>query len=134
MQQALVSPVFRTIALGALLLGLGAAAFDSGPHDLKMRRGQRLVLHSYEQPNALYLTAWKDGDVRVWFDSSELVPMTFTRRASINDGCRWMARETLTPVGDRYFQYTYDETLLSCEPGATPCVRTPRTGIVTLEE
>ena len=133
MQQALVSPVFRSIALAGLMLGVGVAALD-GPCDLKMKRGQRLVLHSYEAPNALYLTAWKDGDVRVWFDSGELVPMKFTRKAYINDGCRWMARETLTPVGDRYFQYAYEETLLSCEPGATPCVPTPRTGVVTVED
>ena len=91
---------------------------------------QRLVLHAPEQPHALYLTAWSDGDVYVTQRGGEPRPITFQTRAYINDGCEWQATERLVPTGDTRYAYSYSEEILSCEPGATPAIKTPRTGWV----
>ena len=133
MQQALTSPVFRSIAVGGVLLVL--AVFQSGQVGIgatKQTHGRRMVLHARSAPNAIYLTAWRNGPVAVPFDGDELVPLTFTTRASVSDGCRWLATETLVPIGPTRYSYRYEETLLDCDPGATPYVKTPRTGCVTV--
>ena len=129
MQQALTTPVFRSMAVGGVLLVL---AISQGGAATKSH-GRRLVLHAESRPHALYLTAWRHGDVAMPYDGDELVPLTFTTRASVSDGCRWLATETLVPIGARRYAYRYDETLLECDPGATPCIKTPRTGYVTVE-
>ena len=128
MQQALTSPVFRSLAVGGVVLGLTIAMAAEQPH------GRRLVLHAPSLPHALYLTAWRHGDVTMPYEGKELVPLTFTTRASVSDGCRWMATETLVPIGTARYSYQYDETLLECDADATPCIKTPRTGFVTVEE
>jgi hypothetical protein len=128
MHQALTSPVFRSLAIGSVVLGLSIAMAAKQP------QGRRLVLHARSAPHALYLTAWRHGDVKMPYDGDELVPLTFTTRASVNDGCRWMATETLVPVGPARYAYRYDETLLECDADATPCIKTPRTGYVTVEK
>jgi hypothetical protein len=129
MQQALVSPGFRSIAVASILCALAVGAMAA-----KSRHGRRLVLHAYAKPGDLYLTAWRDGDVPVPFAGKQLVPLTYRTWASVNDGCRWLGTETLVPIDDKRYFYDYSETLLDCRPGATPCTKTPRTGIVTLEE
>jgi hypothetical protein len=127
MQQALTSPVFRSLAVGGLVLGLSIAVAAKEPH------ARRLVLHAPSAPHTLYLTAWRHGDIAMPYDGDELVPLTFTTRASVSDGCRWLATETLVPVGPARYAYRYDETLLECDADATPCIKTPRTGYVTVE-
>lgn len=104
----------------------GARAHDEGVV-------QRLSLHAPEEPNALYLTAWSDGDIYVTLHDGKMKPMEFQTRAYINDGCEWLATETLVPDGADRYAYSYDETILSCEPGATPARKTPRTGYVIVE-
>lgn len=100
-------------------------AADSDPRVVK-----RLRLHAPERCDAIYLTQWDRGDIYVTTRDERLVPLTFQKRARAWDGCVWMGIETLTPDGpDRYF-YRYDEKVLSCEPGATPTRKTPRTGHV----
>ena len=128
MQQALTSPVFRSLAVGGVVLGLSIAMAAKQPH------GRHLVLHAPSAPHALYLTAWRHGPVAMPYEGEELVPLTFTTRASVSDGCRWMATETLVPVGPARYMYRYDETLLECDADATPCIKTPRTGYVTVED
>jgi hypothetical protein len=127
MLHALTSPVFRSIALGGVLLAL---TISQASHGAKSHR--RLVLHAPTEPTALYLTAWRHGDVRAPFESRELPPLRYTTRALI-EGCRWLAVETLTPVNRARYAYRYEETLLGCEPGAVPWYKTPRTGYVVVE-
>jgi hypothetical protein len=129
MQQALTSPVFRSLAVGVVVLVLSIAQISA-----KQPHARRLVLHARSSPHALYLTAWRHGDVAMPYEGDKLVPLTFTTRASVSDGCRWLATETLVPIGAARYAYRYDETLLECDPGATPCIKTPRTGFVTVEE
>ncbi len=92
---------------------------------------QRLVLHAPERPRALYLTAWNEGDVFVTLRDGQPHAMTFKTRAFINDGCEWRATERLFPTSETHYTYTYEEEILSCDPGATPALKTPRVGYVT---
>lgn len=128
MQQALTFPFYRSVAVGGLLLALSVTQFRSKP------RVHHLALHAVAQPGALYLTAWRHGNVSVPIRGDKLVPLTFETLASVNDGCRWQGTETLVPLDNRRYAYRYDETILDCDPGATPYYKTPRTGIVTVED
>lgn len=129
MQQALTSPVFRSLAIGSILLavtvaGVGAAKSHS----------RRMVLHAVAQPGAVYLSAWRHGDVPVPFEGKQLVPLTYKTFASVSDGCRWLGIEKLVPRDDGRYFYKYSETVIECDPGATPFLKTPRVGIVTIED
>ena len=129
MLHALTSPVFRSIAAGGLLLALTL----SYGHSPRKHHTRRLVLHAPVEPGAIYLSAWRNGDVVLPDYPESPVNLTFTTRASVSDGCRWLATETLEPLGSSYL-YHYDETILECDPDAVPCRKTPRTGIVTVVE
>jgi hypothetical protein len=125
--QALTSPVFRSIALGGLLLAATIATVKpSAPT-------HRLVLHAPRQCGAFYMTAFRHGDLRLAIDDQSQT-LTFRTRAEMNDGCRWQATETLVPVSAKRYSYRYEERLLSCEPGAQPYMKTPRTGYVDVVE
>jgi len=132
MLQALETVGFRSFAVGALLLAAGSFAFKSGDAAAPVEM-HRLVLDAPIEPHAIYLTAWEDGDVVMPLDTHDLHPITFTTQAMIA-GCRWQATETLDPIDSAHFAYSYDETILSCEPDATVWYKTPRTGIVTIAE
>jgi hypothetical protein len=127
MQQALTSSVFRSIAVGGLLVALSLAYGHS-------TRSHRLVLHAVDRPDCVYVTAWRHGDVRLAVDPGKLAPLRFTTRAWLSDGCRWLGRETLHPIGPRAYSYRYDEVILGCEPDAEPFLKTPRVGTVTVED
>jgi hypothetical protein len=127
MLQAVEAPLLKMVAVAGM--AFAAAAFvGHQTHD--EGTVQRLVLHAPEQPHTLYLTAWNDGDVYVTTRSGELRPITFQTRAYINDGCEWLATERLVPTGESRYAYSYSEDMLSCEPGAKPATKTPRTGWV----
>jgi len=129
MQQALTSSLYRSIAVAGLLLALTVAyARGSKPHT------HHLALHAVKQPGALYLTAWRNGMVSVPIEGGKLVPLRFSMKAWINDGCRWKGIETLMPIDNHRYFYRYDEEILECEPGADPYIKTPRTGLVTVED
>jgi hypothetical protein len=130
MQQALTSSVARAVVVGGLLLALSLALSrgDAGSH-----RQVRLVLHTVSEPDAVYLSWWRDGDVRVELEPGELPGMMFTCRAWV-DGCQWKGIETLEPLDARHYAYSYEETLLRCRPGARLYRKTPRTGIVTVAD
>lgn len=131
--QAVTTPVFRSVVVGGLLLGLtvGAGFASKGSPDLVTRR---LVLHTVSEPDAIYLSAWRNGDVRVQLEDGELRPITFRVRATIPDGCRWEGTETLVPIDHRSFAYDYSERILSCPEGVESTYReTPRSGIVIVE-
>ena len=68
------------------------------------------------------------------FGGDSINPVTFKTRAQVYDGCRWLGVETLIPRDERSFDYDYSEYILSCEPGATPARKTPRKGLVTIED
>jgi hypothetical protein len=132
MQQALTSSLARAVVLGGVLLAASLAlprARTASPH-----HQVRLVLDAPSVPGDVYLSWWRDGDVRVELQPGELPPMVFTCRAWVDDGCHWKGIETLEPIDARHYAYRYDETILHCRPGATPYLRTPRTGIVTVED
>ena len=127
MQQALTSPVYRSVAVGGLLLALSLALGHSP-------RSHRLVLHAVDEPSCIYVTAWRHGDVRLAVDPGKLAPLRFSTRAWLSDGCQWLGRERLDPIGPRTYAYRYDEIILGCDPDAEPYVKTPRTGTVTVED
>ena len=123
--QALTSPVFRSIALGGLLLAATGAMVK-----LKSSRTHRLVLHAPVHCGEYYLTAWRHGPLKVATgDAGDT--LTFHTRVELNDRCRWDATETLVPISATRYSYTYEDHQVSCEPGARPLyVPTPRTGYV----
>lgn len=122
--------VLPVVLVGGAALALGALFL---PHEASAPARYRLVLHAPELRGAFYLSAWNDGDVIVAHDASDHQPITFTRRGQEHDGCAWLGTERLVPIGSRAYHYTYSETILSCQPDARPFVKTPRTGIVTVE-
>ena len=130
MLQALTTPVLTSVVLGGLLLGAGLGAAQVTSNHATSRR---LVLHAPEKPHALYLSAWDEGDVRIDV-GDKLQPMRFEIRASVSDGCRWLAIETLDPIDDRTFSYDYSEYIIECNEDATPASTTPRTGFVVVED
>ncbi|HUS27388.1 MAG TPA: hypothetical protein VMZ53_02735 [Kofleriaceae bacterium] len=127
MLQAVEAPLLKMAAVAGA--GLLVAAF-AGQTRCHHHDGvvQRLSLVAPEEPNALYLTAWSNGDIYVTLHDGKMKSMEFQTRAFINDGCEWLATETLVPDGANRYAYSYDETILSCEPGSTPARKTPRTG------
>ena len=132
-QQALTIPVLRAVVFGGALLGLGVAGAsldlgDRAPSSVS----HRLSLHAVDDPHAIYLSTFRNGDIRVTFPRGELHTLRFETRATVFDGCRWLGIETLVPRDDRSFYYTYRERVLSCKPGAVPTRKTPRRGIVTI--
>lgn len=131
MLQALTTPVWRSVVVGMLLLGVTVTAAVA-TRDRSVTR--RLRLHAVDEPNAIYLTMFRDGDLSVRFPDADLRTLTFHVRASVYDGCRWLGTETLVPIDDRTFAYDYAETILGCEPGAQPLRKTPRQGLVTVED
>ena len=80
----------------------------------------------------MYLTAWRHGPVVAPFEGDSLVPLTFTTTALVSDGCRWEGIETLEPIDAKRYAYRYEERILSCEDGAEPFLKTPRTGTVVV--
>ena len=132
---AVTTPLFRSVVVGGLMLGAAvlAPSFMSNAKATNVTN-HRLVLHTVAEPNAIYLSAWRNGDVNVQFENGELRPITFRVRATIPDGCRWEGTETLIPIDERSFTYSYDDRQLSCPDGVEPQYRpTPRVGIVTVE-
>lgn len=132
MMDALTTPLFKSILFATVLSTAGLGKLLSHETDHSVTR--RLALHTEILPNAIYLTAWRDGDVMFTFPDSQLHPITFYNRASIHDGCRWLGTESLTPIDEKTFYYDYSETILDCDAGATPFFKTPRTGLVTVEQ
>lgn len=136
MRQALVALGPRTVLpvllAGGAALALGALFLPGAEHGSGM---YRLVLHAPEEPRSFYLSAWADGgEVLVAHDGSDHRAIVFTRRGDEHDGCSWLGTERLVPIAPRVYHYTYRETILSCRPDARPFRRTPRNGIVTVEE
>jgi hypothetical protein len=130
---AVTTPVFRSVVVGGLLLGLAVFAPSFASKDSQLT-SHRLVLHTVSEPSAIYLSAWRNGDVNVQFENGELRPITFRVRATIPDGCRWEGTETLVPIDHRSYTYEYNDRLLSCPDGGEGSYRpTPRVGIVTVE-
>jgi hypothetical protein len=135
MLQALSAPMFKSIALAGLGLGLGIAAVASSPsHGSAGRVTYRLALHAVERPNEVYLTAFRNGDIRLTFDGGKIHAVTLKTYASVSDGCRWLGVERLTPIDHRSFRYDYSEQILDCDADAEPARKTPRQGIVTVED
>ena len=108
-----------------------AAALAFAPRSHSDVYKHRLVLAAPDEPHAIYLSVFGDGDVTIASHDAGLEPLRFETRAYVSDGCRWLGIETLTPIDDAHYAYSYDEKILSCEPGATPCRKTPRGGVVT---
>ena len=113
--------------IGAAMVAALALAPRSHEHVYQ----HRLVLDAPTHPGYLYLSVFADGDVTIGSHDAGLEPIRFETRATLSDGCRWLGMETLMPMDAHHYAYRYDEAIISCEPGAKPAMRTPRTGIVT---
>jgi hypothetical protein len=133
LRQAIVALGPKTLVpmalVGSALIGLGTLFM---PH--AQPAVYRFTLHAPAPPQHIYVSAWNDGEVYAGHDGSDGKTVTFTRRADEHDGCRWEGTEILSPIGPHAYVYSYDEKILSCEPDAHPFVRTPRRGIVTVEQ
>ncbi|HEU0034045.1 MAG TPA: hypothetical protein VFQ53_25635 [Kofleriaceae bacterium] len=128
---AVETPVVKMAAVAGLAIA-GALAFGPSHAATEHPLVQRLTLHAPIQPNAIYLTAWADGDIYVTTEDGRPHELTFEMKLFTNDGCQWLGTEHLTPIDDATYAYSYDEQMLSCEPGAIPqYIATPRTGLVT---
>jgi hypothetical protein len=140
MLHAIENPTTKVAAVAAIAGLTAMLALASAREETSVRR---LVLIAPEQPHAIYLTAWHQGDVFVEVPNGEPRALTFEVRALVSDGCEWLATERLVPAGRSesarlhlgptggdVYSYSYEETILACEPGATPAIKTPRTGIV----
>ena len=126
----------KSIVIAAILLAVGVVATRATRH---RHHWQRLALHTTARPHAIYFSAWGDGDghagiVHIKRTDGALHPIRFTTRASVSDGCRWLGTETLLPIDNRTYSYSYEETILDCDPDAKPALKTPRTGYVTIED
>jgi hypothetical protein len=132
MQQALTSPVARAVLIGGLLLAVSLSLARTRPHCAEHK--VRLVLHTVTEPDTLYLTWWRDGDVRVALEPGELVPLRFTTRAWVNDGCLWKGTETLEPIDAHHYAYRYEDRVLRCRGADSPYITSLRTGFVTVVE
>ena len=128
---AVATPVFSSVVVGGLMLGLAAFAPSLAKPETT---SQRLVLHAVSKTNEIYLSAWRNGPIDVELAKGELRPVTFRVRATLPDSCRWEGTETLVPIAGASYRYEYNDRLLGCPPGVqTRYVPTPRGGIVTVE-
>lgn len=127
---AIQAPSLRWLLLAGALVGVGALLAVTEPHP----EMHRLRLHAIAEPDAVYLSAFRNGDIAVSFDADAMSTITIEIKARVSDGCMWLGTETLAPIDPTMFVYSYDETILSCAPGATPSRKTPRTGIVTVDD
>jgi hypothetical protein len=123
---AITAPLFKSIALGGVLVGLTVLQVATAPVK------HRLRLHAVDRPHEVYITRFARGDVRAVYQPGET--LVWKTRAEVFDGCIWQGIETLVPLSDREFSYRYDERIESCSPGATPTRKTPRDGTVTVED
>src|SRR5258705_4268408 len=123
---AITAPLFKSIALGGVLLGLTVLQVATQPTK------HRLRLHAVDRPHEIYITRFARGDVRAAYQPGQA--LVWKTRAEVFDGCIWVGVETLVPVNDHEFKYWYDERIESCAPGATPTKKTPRAGTVTVED
>jgi hypothetical protein len=134
LRQALVALGPRTLLPVALA---GSAALAAGvlllPRD-HATSAYRLSLHAPVEANTFYLSVWNEGEVFVGHDGRDRRPVVFTRRGDEHDGCTWLGTERLIPIAPNAYHYSYDETILACRPGARPFRKTPRMGIVTVDE
>jgi hypothetical protein len=132
---AVAVPSVRSIVAGlAVVIGIAQlpATHRSGAHRVRLT----LEAPPPEHQGTLYISAFSDGgDVTITTDYDDLVPLRIETRAYLNDGCRWLGTETLTPMDATHYAYAYDEDILSCEPGAPyiETMKTPRQGVVTVE-
>jgi hypothetical protein len=122
MLQAVEAPVLKLVAIaGAALV---AGAFATPPREPQVV--QRLQLFAPERPNAIYETAWAQGDVFIKLDGKPTA-RTFQKR-SFHFGCEWLSVEVIVPDGPNRYFYSYDEEKLWCADGAPESIATPRTG------
>jgi hypothetical protein len=133
MQQALTSTMFRSMAVGGLLLALSLASGRAAP-DRAAGWKPRLVLHTVWEADSVYLSFWHDGDFRMELAPGELSSWELTTTGWLSDGCQWRGIERLEPIGPRTYAYRYDETILRCRAGKMPYEKTPRVGTVTVED
>jgi hypothetical protein len=136
MRHALVAPVTRSIVIAGILLAVGVIHARTTMHRHRCHH-HRLSLHTTARPHSIYFSAWGDGDGHngvVNITRTSLHPITFKTRVSVSDGCRWLGTETLVPIDEHVYSYSYAETILDCDPDATPALKTPRTGYVTVDD
>jgi hypothetical protein len=123
MLHAVETPLLKLAAVAGAALAIGA--FAAPAHDSAVV--QRVQLHAPKRPNAIYETAWANGDVYIRLHDGIPAPRVFQKR-SFHYGCEWLSIETLVPQGPNRYFYTYDEEKLWCADDAPPSITTPRTG------
>lgn len=138
---AVQAPVYKSILLAGAALAVAAFVHHPKHSPPEAPKHHRLTLHTETMKRAIYLTVFAENriertecDLRTIDIASEGETLRFATRARIGDGCLWEGRERLVPIDAHSYAYSYDEQILSCEPGSIPAIKTPRTGIVTVDE
>jgi hypothetical protein len=65
-------------------------------------------------PREYFGSQWNDSPVIVNHDASDKSKVEFVRRWPMFDGCWWESTETLEPVSDTQYHYTYSDHQVSC--------------------
>ena len=139
---AVEAPVRKLAVIAGATLAI--AAFVHRPHAAERVVPQtyhHLSLHAPSQAHAYYLTVFaKHRLQRTTCDLQSIVvpgdekTLDFSTKIHMYDGCLWEGVEHLVKIDDHTYSYSYDENILACEPDATPALKTPRTGIVTVDD
>ncbi len=106
-------PLGRSFVIGGMLLAVGMAALSSRSSTPKRFK---LVLDAERESRCYYESAWNDGEP-VITDRVAGQAIVMSRQFDWDDGCTWLATETLTPTGSSY-RYEYAEHPVSCMDGA----------------
>ena len=132
MLHAVQAPVFKSVLVAGAAVVATALLAPSRADNAMVT--QRLELHAPECPNAVYLTAWENGDIlREVKKGAPLERITLEQRGRVW-GCDWLATETLIPDGPNRYFYQYEEVKLRCDPDAPPSIDTPRIGYVIVSQ
>jgi hypothetical protein len=131
--RAVVRPTFWLGSLALLALPVaGMTMFGRCPVEHEVRSAVvALDLDATSDPACYYESAFNSGTVVLERAAVEGRPLHLTQRYQWLDGCTWEAEETLEPHG-ALFSYSYEEHVVSCDPGATPARACERHGVVSM--
>jgi hypothetical protein len=139
---AVEAPVRKLAVIAGATLAI--AAFVHRPHAAERvvaQQHHRLTLHAPSLSNAYYLTVFARHHLQRTTCDLQSIDVTgddktidFSTKIHMYDGCLWEGVEHLSKIDDHTYSYSYDENILACEPDAVPALKTPRTGIVTVDD
>ena len=136
---AVEAPVRKLAVVAGAVLAI--AAFTHRPSHSQASHHHRLTLHTETRAKTIYLTIFAEGriertasDLRTIEIDGEPREMQYKATTSYY-GCEVEGDELLVRLDAHSYAYSYDENILSCDPNSDyEVIRTPRTGIVTVDD